>query len=141
MLQLAWKPLLVTCYRRHGSPYWQHVTAGTEAPTDNMLQPAWKPLLATCYHRNGSPYWQHVTAGMGALSDNILLSALEPILVTYEYYRQHGCQVHLGTQAPPLRQSRDTSGGIVTDVIKYPTNVHSSLTSALYMRALCTGIW
>jgi hypothetical protein len=26
-------------------------------------------------------------------------------------YRRHGSEVHLGTQAPPLRQSRDTSGG------------------------------
>jgi hypothetical protein len=26
-------------------------------------------------------------------------------------YRRHGSQAHLGTQAPPLRQSRDTSGG------------------------------
>jgi hypothetical protein len=40
-------------------------------------------------------------SGMGGSTGNIC-------------YRRHGSQVHLGTQAPPLRQSRDTSRGLMT---------------------------
>lgn len=34
-------------------------------------------------------------------------------------YRQHGSQVHLNTQTPPLRQSRDTTGKGVVDIAKW----------------------
>jgi hypothetical protein len=39
-------------------------------------------------------------------------------------YRRHGSQVHLGTQAPPLRQSGDTSRGSVLGPENYP-NQHA----------------
>jgi hypothetical protein len=41
--------------------------------------------------------------------------AWETLLVTC--YRRHGSQVHLGKQAQPLRQSRDTSGGVLDSVL------------------------
>jgi hypothetical protein len=34
-------------------------------------------------------------------------------------YRQHSSQVHMTTQAPPLRQSRDTFGGTTGKIVPY----------------------
>jgi hypothetical protein len=58
-------------------------------------------------------------AGMGGPTGNIC-------------YRRHGSQVHLGTQAPPLRQSRDTSWGHTVISPSFSTLIHFSIFQGLF---------
>jgi hypothetical protein len=77
-----------------GTNYFYGVELSAPRPTPN-------PEDQGIYFRLGHHPWP---AGMGGHTINT-------------YYHQHSSRVYMTTQAPPLRQSRDTFGGISEQVV------------------------